>query len=78
MKHFGNTSNKGEPSCCFHKEHSLTYEPRNNEVLSTLCSNSEREKRITKSVAAFITKNLFLRFIVENSGSHQELLYKLK
>ncbi|XP_073450123.1 E3 SUMO-protein ligase ZBED1-like [Aquarana catesbeiana] len=82
IKYLGNTTNMRNHASRFHSE-MLTpatttttnaaksidrAQPRIDAILSTLPPNSEKGKRITKAVAAFIAKDLRPYSVVENTG----------
>lgn len=76
IKYFGNTTNLRNHVSRFHQELASAAskktadpaQPRIEETLSTLPPNSERGKRITQAVSAFIAKDLRPYSVVENIG----------
>ena len=81
IKHVGNTTNFTNHVDRWHPELASTTnqkvhtsQPRiDKSLVSTLPHNSERAKRITRSVACFIAKDLQPYSVVENAGFHHML-----
>lgn len=89
IKYLGNTTNLRNHIRCFHSEMLMPAsakadpaQPKIDQTISTLPPNSGKGKRITRSVAAFITKDIRPYSVVNNPGFRHllkmlELWYKL-